>query len=139
MWSASILTGIESLPQWVPRRHRASSPGEPSQQRHADIERSSGGPGEFTETGRRGWAIEGSGSFGAGLATALAANEEYVIEFDHPGRELRLTEQNRMFLMPSERLGRPLAVQPGPRRGLAAHARACGPSSSRETAPKSRA
>ena len=40
--------------------------------------------GEFTETGRRAWAIEGSGSFGAGLATALAANEEYVIEFDHP-------------------------------------------------------
>lgn len=37
-----------------------------------------------TIDGRRAWAIESTGRYGAGLAAALAAKEEFVIEFDHP-------------------------------------------------------
>jgi transposase len=35
---------------------------------------------------RRAWALEGTGSYGAGLARALAAHEEHVIEVDRPNR-----------------------------------------------------
>lgn len=38
---------------------------------------------------RRVWAIEGTGSFGAGLATFLADQEEQVIEVDRPKRPAR--------------------------------------------------
>lgn len=37
-----------------------------------------------SEPGDRVWAIEGAGSFGAGLCMTLAAEAEWVIEFDHP-------------------------------------------------------
>jgi transposase len=37
-----------------------------------------------TTAGRRAWAIEWSGSFGSGLASSLAEQGEFVIEFDHP-------------------------------------------------------
>lgn len=40
--------------------------------------------GELTEQGRRSWAIEGAGGYGAGLAASLAVAREHVIEFDHP-------------------------------------------------------
>lgn len=40
--------------------------------------------GDYSSPSRRAWAIESSGSFGAGLATALAEAGEFVIEFDHP-------------------------------------------------------
>jgi transposase len=36
--------------------------------------------------GRRVWAIESSGSFGAGLATFLLAHSEWVVEVDRPAR-----------------------------------------------------
>jgi transposase len=36
--------------------------------------------------GRRVWAIESSGSFGAGLATFLLAHAEWVVEVDRPAR-----------------------------------------------------
>lgn len=39
---------------------------------------------EHTEQGRRAWAIEGAGGYGAGLATTLTAEGEHVVEFDHP-------------------------------------------------------
>lgn len=39
---------------------------------------------EYTTEGRRAWSIESTGSYGAGLAAALAAKGEFVIEFDHP-------------------------------------------------------
>jgi transposase len=39
---------------------------------------------EHTTEGRRAWSIESTGSYGAGLAAALAAKGEFVIEFDHP-------------------------------------------------------
>src|SRR5664279_2818946 len=39
---------------------------------------------EFTIEGRRAWSIESTGSYGAGLAAALVAKGEFVIEFDHP-------------------------------------------------------
>lgn len=35
---------------------------------------------------RRAWAIESTGSYGAGLAATLAEKGEFVIEFDHPSR-----------------------------------------------------
>ena len=39
---------------------------------------------EHTEQGRRAWAIEGAGGYGAGLAATLTAEGEHVVEFDHP-------------------------------------------------------
>jgi transposase len=39
--------------------------------------------------GRRIWAIEGTGSFGAGLTTALLEQGEWVVEIDHPKRPAR--------------------------------------------------
>lgn len=39
---------------------------------------------EHSSIARRAWAIESSGSYGAGLAAALGAKGEFVIEFDHP-------------------------------------------------------
>lgn len=39
---------------------------------------------ERTADGRRAWAIESTGSYGAGLAASLSAKNEFVIEFDHP-------------------------------------------------------
>lgn len=37
-----------------------------------------------TTDGRRAWAIESTGSYGAGLTASLSAKGEFVIEFDHP-------------------------------------------------------
>jgi transposase len=39
--------------------------------------------------GRRVWAIEGTGSFGAGLTSALLAQHEHVVEIDRPARPAR--------------------------------------------------
>ena len=39
--------------------------------------------------GRRVWAIEGTGSFGAGLTSALLAQHEQVVEIDRPARPAR--------------------------------------------------
>ena len=39
--------------------------------------------------GRRVWAIEGTGSFGAGLTTYLLEQGEWVIEVDRPARTAR--------------------------------------------------
>lgn len=39
---------------------------------------------EYTVDDRRAWSIESTGSYGAGLAAALAVKGEFVIEFDHP-------------------------------------------------------
>jgi len=39
--------------------------------------------------GRRVWAIEGTGSFGAGLTTHLLERAEWVVEIDHPKRPAR--------------------------------------------------
>jgi hypothetical protein len=39
--------------------------------------------------GRRVWAIEGTGSFGAGLTTFLLEQEEWVVEIDRPARPAR--------------------------------------------------
>jgi transposase len=39
--------------------------------------------------GRRVWAIEGTGSFGAGLTTYLLENGEWVVEIDRPARPAR--------------------------------------------------
>jgi len=39
--------------------------------------------------GRRVWAIEGTGSFGAGLTTYLLEHQEWVVEIDRPARPAR--------------------------------------------------
>lgn len=39
--------------------------------------------------GRRVWAIEGTGSFGAGLSTSLLEHDEWVVEIDRPTRPAR--------------------------------------------------
>jgi hypothetical protein len=39
--------------------------------------------------GRRGWAIEGTGGYGAGLTRFLQANAEQVVELDRPTRAAR--------------------------------------------------
>lgn len=39
--------------------------------------------------GIRAWALEGSGGYGAGLATHLAQRSELVIELDRPARPAR--------------------------------------------------
>lgn len=39
---------------------------------------------EFTVAGERAWAVEGTASYGRGLAAALARVGEWVIEFDRP-------------------------------------------------------
>jgi transposase len=46
---------------------------------------------EFADThaGLRGWAIEGTGGYGAGLARHLGDLEELVVELDRPGRPAR--------------------------------------------------
>ena len=38
---------------------------------------------------RRAWAIEGTGSFGAGLSTYLLEHREWVVEIDRPARPAR--------------------------------------------------
>lgn len=40
----------------------------------------------MTSSSRRAWSIEGAGSYGAGLTSALTRADEFVIEFDHPTR-----------------------------------------------------
>ncbi len=40
-------------------------------------------------TGRRVWAIEGTGSYGAGLTTSLLEHGEWVVEIDRPTRPAR--------------------------------------------------
>ena len=38
----------------------------------------------YTDTATRAWAVEGSGSYGAGLCSHLLAAGEQVVEFSHP-------------------------------------------------------
>jgi transposase len=40
----------------------------------------------YAPDGQRAWALEGTGSWGAGLARTLAAHAEYVIEIDRPNK-----------------------------------------------------
>jgi hypothetical protein len=45
--------------------------------------------------GRRCWALEGSGCCGAGLASFLLAQDEWVVEVDRPKRPRRRTSERR--------------------------------------------
>lgn len=49
-----------------------------------------------TADGRRAWAIESTGSYGAGLAASLSAKDEFVIGFDHPSTERRRGREVRL-------------------------------------------
>ena len=44
---------------------------------------------QHTTAEERAWVIEGTGSYGAGAAGYLVAEEELVVEFDHPGPSAR--------------------------------------------------
>lgn len=44
---------------------------------------------EYADAGERVWAVEGTGSYGAGLAAFLTARGEWVIEIDRPTRPAR--------------------------------------------------
>ena len=52
------------------------------------------------------WAIEGTGSFGAGLTTALLGRQERVIEVDRPKRPARRAGPRAMTSMPCAPPGR---------------------------------
>ena len=44
---------------------------------------------QYTAGAERAWVIEGTGSYGAGAAGYLVAEEELVVEFDHPSPSTR--------------------------------------------------
>jgi len=46
--------------------------------------------------GRRVWAVEGTGSYGAGLAAYLAGEGEWVVEIDRPARSRRAGKCDRL-------------------------------------------
>jgi transposase len=48
--------------------------------------------------GRRVWAIEGTGSFGAGLTTFLLEHGEWVVEIDRPKRPARRNRKGRTVM-----------------------------------------
>jgi transposase len=76
---------------------------------------------EAKAPGRRAWAVEGTGAYGAGLTRFLAARGERIIEIDRPGAPARRSRAERL---PGRRSGRPrgpLAHHPrhAPRRRVA--------------------
>lgn len=62
---------------------------------------------------RRAWAIESTGSYGAGLAIVLAEKGEFVIEFDHPAPSPPKTARSPIRSMRSGQLARPSAERRG--------------------------
>ncbi|MDH3296039.1 MAG: transposase, partial [Acidimicrobiia bacterium] len=68
------------------------------------------------DPGRRCWAIEGTGSFGAGLTTFLLEQGEWVVEIDRPKRPARRNGANSDTLdacrAAREALARNLLAQP---------------------------
>jgi hypothetical protein len=72
--------------------------------------------------GRRCWALEGTGCYGAGLASFLTDQGEWVTEIDRPKRTGRTPGQERR---PGRDPGRPGGAQPRPT-GLPTPARPAG-------------
>jgi len=58
----------------------------------------------------RAWAVEGNGSYGAGLRRFLALHGERVVELDRPKRPARRAGPSLARSMPSVRHGMPSAV-----------------------------
>jgi Transposase len=66
--------------------------------------------------GRRVWAVEGTGSFGAGLTSLLVASGERVVEVDRPKRPARRNGARAMCWTRPERHGKcwPASIWPSP-------------------------
>jgi hypothetical protein len=87
---------------------------------------------EFADTqtpsgpARRCWAVEGTGSDGAGLTAFLHTHGERVVEVARPKRPPVVPAPRPMRSMRSVRLGRPLATSTRRCRAAAATAKPCG-------------
>ena len=75
--------------------------------------------------GRRCWALEGTGSYGAGLASFLADQGEWVTEIDRPKRPAAATAPRATRWTPSGPAGRRLAVTTWPAPASVATGRRC--------------
>jgi transposase len=77
--------------------------------------------GRAQAPGRRLWAIEGTGSFGAGLTTYLVEQGEWVVEIDRPARPARRngakTDELDAVRAAREALARPHLARPRTRGG----------------------
>lgn len=72
---------------------------------------------------RRAWAIEGTGSFGAGLTALLRDHGEQVVEIDRPKRPARRNGAKSDHWTPLERRARRCRVSILPSRARAAGAK----------------
>ncbi len=78
--------------------------------------------------GRRVWAIESTGGYGAGLTRFLQAQAEQVVELDRPGEPPAITAPSPTRWMPPEQPAKPwpASSSPSPERpAIARHGR-CG-------------
>ena len=78
---------------------------------------------EHAARGRRCWAIEGTGSFGAGLTALLRDHGEQVVEIDRPKRPARRNGAKSDHWTPLERRARRCRVSILPSRARAAGAK----------------
>ena len=85
--------------------------------------------------GRRVWAIEGTGSFGAGLTSFLLEQGEWVVEVDRPARPARRdgAKSDRLDAARAAREALPGSTPPS--RGDAANGRRCASCSPAAKAP----
>jgi transposase len=83
--------------------------------------------GQAQVPGRRGWAVEGAGSYGAGLTGFLQAHGELVVEIGRPKRPARRTgARSDTGWTPSGRRGRRWPVTTSSCLGGVAIGRRCG-------------
>jgi transposase len=75
--------------------------------------------------GRRCWAVEGAGSYGAGLTAFLQARGERVVEVGRPKRPARRTGARVTPWTPSARRGRRWSVIMRPLRAVMGTGRRC--------------
>ena len=73
----------------------------------------------------RGWAIERTGGYGAGLTRFLHTHGEQVVELDRPKRAARRQAPSPTCWMPSGRPARPWAATSSPSQGPPATGRRC--------------
>jgi Transposase len=76
--------------------------------------------------GRRVWALEGTGGYGAGLAAFLQRHDQRVVEVDRPSGRAGETAPRPMRWTLSAQLVRPLPATTSSRRDAATSARRCG-------------
>ena len=76
--------------------------------------------------GRRMWAVEGTGSFGAGLTSLLVDHGELVVEVDRPKRPARRNGAKSDGWTPPERPERSWPESSWPSHALVVTAKQCG-------------